>query len=118
MEFNFEEKSFGKICNFTEEQISNLSHRMSNLGQDIETNIEPYLFNGTDDEGRERQGVHRGKVLKFYFDAITDPQERAVVMFSFDHIISKLTRRIEHRQFGEGLSGILAELFGKQKPFQ
>jgi hypothetical protein len=115
MEFNFEAKSYDKLCGITKMRGAEIAGILTLAREEILENYQQY----THAEG-EKVGLAKGKVLHRFFEVITDEKERCVVMFAFDHIMDSLCSDVSRKKLRDTLRETVDqmknELFGNKKP--
>jgi hypothetical protein len=106
MEFNFEGVNYYSLCGLTDEVGHDLAVRISIICEEIDNNIDDYVYHGSgNDDGK--YGIHKGKVLKKFFEHFADEQEKVVLYFTFDHIMNKLVSVYKRKIFFDSLSQII-----------
>ena len=109
MEFDFEATSYITLCGFVKDYSQNFSDEITAICKDISSDIEAYIFNGTDENGKKRKGVHKGRVLKKIFETIQEPQQQALVLLSFDNIMGQLVEFYDRKNAASAIGNFLKE---------
>jgi hypothetical protein len=117
MEFNFEGLTYYELCNFTEEHGRLLAEKLTSICEEMEENIDDYIFKGTG-EYDDREGVHKGRVLARLLKEITDDKERLILYFTFDCIMDRLVQTATQKDVINALRDAMNAIFGKNRKQQ
>lgn len=118
MEFNFEATHIDTLCGITEKRGHELASILADVAFEIEQNFIEYSF--TPHHDPKGIGMHKGKVMKRFLQAVPDPKEQLFVVILFDTLTSVMAEQAKKRRIMEALSGGIKSFFeklsGKEQP--
>lgn len=116
--FNAEGKSYDELCKVERMRAAEIIGIIVAVKHEIQTNHELYSFSD-EKNGEQLYGLVKGKCLAKFFEAITDTQERCIVMFAFDRLMDDMCDEIARtelkKKMHSGIKEAVEELFGKIK---
>jgi len=104
--FNKEGKTYGDMCGIEVARGTQISTIITTIKTEIINNPEPYAY--YEGEGENEQfGLYKGRCLARFFEAITDTQERYMLMFAFDWIMHDMCDQISKNEIAKKIDELL-----------
>lgn len=121
MEFNFEGRQIDQLCNITTARGHELAGILAGVAHYVTENHLEFSF--THEEGTPEAGeigIHKGKILKCFFDAVPDPQERLFVVLLFETLVDVIADQVRKKCVMEavktGIKTFFEKMHGKEQP--
>lgn len=106
--FDFDATTVGGLYGMTVESAKHSSEKMVSIVREIIENHNKYTFEASDN-GETQVGVHRGKVLKRFFESAVDDKERVFLVHAFEHFLNQINKGVSVILLKENLSKTLQE---------
>lgn len=115
MNFNFEGTRLDALCNISEKRSHELTIILADVASEITENHIQYSI--TDPDGGH--SMHKGKILKRFFEAVSNEQEQIFVTLLFESLVEAMRHQVTKKRLMEavksGINIFLDKLHGKEQ---